>query len=131
MARRQPGATGGWIATRRGLDGLPTLAILALIAMTFAGWLATLAGWYVTEIGRQPWLVTGVLSTRDAVADIASGMVLGTLLIYLAVYAALTLAYVGTLFFMARHAVLGVTPAGHSVADPGRPRAATVKALTA
>ncbi|MGV3693101.1 MAG: cytochrome ubiquinol oxidase subunit I, partial [Paracoccus marcusii] len=26
--------------------------------MGFSGWIATLAGWYVTEIGRQPWLVT-------------------------------------------------------------------------
>jgi cytochrome d ubiquinol oxidase subunit I len=29
-----------------------------LAGMTFSGWVATLAGWYVTEIGRQPWLVT-------------------------------------------------------------------------
>jgi cytochrome bd ubiquinol oxidase subunit I len=35
--------------------------------MTFSGWIATLAGWYVTEIGRQPWLVTGVLTTAEAV----------------------------------------------------------------
>ena len=31
-----------------------------LSAMTFSGWVATLAGWIVTEIGRQPWLVTGI-----------------------------------------------------------------------
>lgn len=131
MARRQPGVSGTWIATRRGLDGLPKLAILALVAMTFAGWLATLAGWYVTEIGRQPWLVTGVLSTRDAVADIASGMVLGTLLIYLAIYAALTLAYVGALFYLARRAANGAALPGRPVADPGRTKAAPVTGLTA
>ena len=34
---------------------------------TFSGWVATLAGWLVTEIGRQPWLVTGILRTADAV----------------------------------------------------------------
>jgi len=32
--------------------------------MTFAGWVAVLAGWYTTEVGRQPWLATGVLRTR-------------------------------------------------------------------
>ena len=35
-----------------------------MVGMTFSGWIATLAGWYVTEIGRQPWLVTGVLTTQ-------------------------------------------------------------------
>ena len=38
----------------------------ALVPMTFSGWVATLAGWYITEIGRQPWLVTGMLQTADA-----------------------------------------------------------------
>ncbi|MFY8140440.1 MAG: cytochrome ubiquinol oxidase subunit I, partial [Caulobacter sp.] len=57
-----------------------------LVAMSFSGWLATLAGWYTTEIGRQPWLVTGVLTTKQAIADVPAPMVLSTLLMYLAVY---------------------------------------------
>src|SRR5207253_2898343 len=36
---------------------------------TFSGWIAVLAGWLTTEIGRQPWLVTGVLRTADAVGE--------------------------------------------------------------
>ena len=76
----------------------------AFVAMTFSGWLATLAGWYTTEIGRQPWLVSGVLATKDAVSNVSSGMVLTTLIAYLAIYAALTLAYVMTLLFIARKA---------------------------
>ena len=36
----------------------------ALVPMAFSGWLATLAGWYTTEIGRQPWLVQGVMTTE-------------------------------------------------------------------
>jgi cytochrome bd ubiquinol oxidase subunit I len=39
----------------------PLVARGLLVAMTFSGWVATLAGWYVTEIGRQPYLVYGVL----------------------------------------------------------------------
>ena len=35
------------------------------VGMAFSGWVATLAGWYVTEIGRQPYLVTGVLKTKE------------------------------------------------------------------
>ena len=38
--------------------------------MAFSGWIATLAGWYVTEIGRQPYLVSGVLRTADAVTQL-------------------------------------------------------------
>jgi len=69
---------------------------------TFAGWIATLAGWLVTEIGRQPWLVTGILRTADAVGP-ASGAKLGaSLTAYVVTYAALLLAYMVTLTHMAR-----------------------------
>lgn len=77
------------------------------VAMTFGGWLATLAGWYTTEIGRQPWLVQGVLTTAQAVADVPAPMVLTTLLAYLAVYAALLSAYIGVLFYLAYKAARG------------------------
>ncbi|XAH22341.1 cytochrome ubiquinol oxidase subunit I [Xylophilus sp. GW821-FHT01B05] len=72
-----------------------------LAAMTFSGWLATLAGWYVTEIGRQPFLVYGVLRTADLVADHPPQMVLSTLIAYLVVYALLLVAYVRVLMHMA------------------------------
>ncbi|MCA3448285.1 MAG: cytochrome ubiquinol oxidase subunit I [Rhodobacter sp.] len=86
---------------RAGVDGLPNFFLRVTVAMTFVGWVATLAGWYTTEIGRQPWLVTGVLTTKEAVATVPAPMVLGTLLAYLAVYLALVLAYVGVLFYLA------------------------------
>lgn len=76
-----------------------------LIGTTFSGWLATLAGWYVTEIGRQPYLITGVLKTTEAVTDIAAGNVLFSFILYMSVYALLLVAYLKTLFLMARNAV--------------------------
>jgi cytochrome d ubiquinol oxidase subunit I len=72
-----------------------------LAGMTFSGWVATLAGWYVTEIGRQPFLVYGVLRTADLVAPHSGGMVLATLVAYLAVYAFLLVSYVLVLMYMA------------------------------
>ena len=72
--------------------------------MTFSGWVATIAGWYVTEIGRQPWLVTGVLTTKEAVGPITGGMVASSLVAYLLVYAVLMAAYLGTLTYLARRA---------------------------
>jgi cytochrome d ubiquinol oxidase subunit I len=76
-----------------------------LVAMTFSGWLATLAGWYVTEIGRQPYLVSGILKTSDAATSIAAGNVGLSLLLYSVVYVVLLLAYIQTLFYMARKSV--------------------------
>jgi cytochrome d ubiquinol oxidase subunit I len=92
---------------RAGVEGLPKAFLYVTVAMTFAGWITTLAGWYTTEIGRQPWLVTGLLTTKQAVADVPAPMVLGTLLAYLAVYLALILAYVGVLFYLARKSADG------------------------
>lgn len=83
---------------------LPKYYSYGLVAMTFSGCIATIAGWYVTEIGRQPWLVQGVMTTQEALGPISGGMVLSTLIVYLAVYAFLTVAYIMTLFYMARRA---------------------------
>src|SRR5690349_3935337 len=73
---------------------LPSRRMLwTLSAFTFSGWLATLCGWLVTEIGRQPWLVTGILRTSDA-AGPASGAQLGaSLTAYVVTYTAMFLAY--------------------------------------
>jgi cytochrome d ubiquinol oxidase subunit I len=83
--------SGVW-ATRKG--ALPRRWMLwAFSGFTFAGWIATLAGWLVTEIGRQPWLVTGILRTADA-AGAASGAQLGASLTgYIITYTVMLIAY--------------------------------------
>jgi len=79
-------------ATRRG-RGAPRRLLWTLSGFTFSGWDATLAGWMVTEIGRQPWIVQGVLRTREAVGEI-SGAELGVSLTgYALTYATLFVAY--------------------------------------
>ena len=92
---------------RRGVEGLPKPFLYGLVGMTFSGWLATLAGWYVTEIGRQPWLVSGVMTSKEAVADVPAPMVLSTLISYLVVYAILLGAYITVIFYLARKASKG------------------------
>ncbi len=82
------------------------LQLKIFVAMTFSGWIATLAGWYVTEIGRQPWLVTGVLATADAVTKTPASNVGTSLAIYLTLYVVLLIAYIRTLFLMAKKSVL-------------------------
>ncbi|QWE12110.1 cytochrome ubiquinol oxidase subunit I [Polynucleobacter sp. AP-Titi-500A-B4] len=73
-----------------------------LVGMTFSGWIAVVAGWYVTEIGRQPYIVTGVLTTAEAATTISGGIVLSSLLMYLFLYISLIIAYIGVVFYLAR-----------------------------
>jgi cytochrome d ubiquinol oxidase subunit I len=84
-----------WVGTwclRKDRQPKPYL-LWAFAAFTFSGWVATLAGWMVTEIGRQPWLVTGILRTRDATGA-ATGAELGSsLTAYVLTYAGLLIAY--------------------------------------
>ncbi|WP_019529713.1 cytochrome ubiquinol oxidase subunit I [Dasania marina] len=84
---------------------LPPWLLKTLVAMSFSGWVATLAGWYVTEIGRQPYLVSGVLTTAEAATDIAPENVAISLAMYIIVYGFLLVAYLHTIFVMARRAI--------------------------
>jgi cytochrome bd ubiquinol oxidase subunit I len=69
--------------------------------MTFSGWIATVAGWYVTEVGRQPFLVFGALRTADAASAVPGAHIALTFAVYLTLYLALTVAYVAVLKYMA------------------------------
>ena len=83
---------------------LPRLIAKGLVLMTFSGWVAVLAGWYVTEIGRQPYLVAGVLTTAQAATTLPSSMVFSTLFAYLTLYVGLLCAYIWVVFYLARQA---------------------------
>ncbi|GHG60380.1 cytochrome ubiquinol oxidase subunit I [Alishewanella longhuensis] len=98
--------TAWWCSIRLYRTGeLSKLQYKVLIGMSFSGWIATLAGWYVTEIGRQPYLIYGVLKTRDAVTTVASEQVALTLIMYLVLYVVLLVAYIKTLFWLAKRAI--------------------------
>jgi cytochrome d ubiquinol oxidase subunit I len=68
--------------------------------MTFSGWVATVAGWYVTEIGRQPFIVHGLLRTADVASNTPPAHIALTLTGYLLLYAVLIVAYVTVLRYM-------------------------------
>ena len=58
-----------------------------LVIMTPSGVFATLAGWYLAETGRQPWVIYNVLRTADAVSPVPAGALLSTLIAFVCVYA--------------------------------------------
>jgi len=77
---------GLWLRHRQALYGAQWFLRLTTV-MGPAGLIAILAGWYTTEIGRQPWIVYGLLRTRDAVTPHAAGTVALSLGLFILVYA--------------------------------------------
>jgi cytochrome bd ubiquinol oxidase subunit I len=61
---------------------------LRIVANTWwTGFVAVIAGWVVTESGRQPWIVEGILRTKDATSPVLGGMVAVTLALFVVSYA--------------------------------------------
>ena len=94
---------GLWLYRRRGWNAtnLPRPVLWVFAGMTFAGWLATVCGWYVTEIGRQPFIVYELIRTADIASKVAAPTIALTLTLYVLLYIALVIAYVGVLKYMA------------------------------
>jgi cytochrome bd ubiquinol oxidase subunit I len=85
--------------------------------MTFSGWVATICGWLVTEIGRQPWLVTGLLRTIDAAGDVPPQYLGATFAGYVFVYGVMLVAYLVVLTHLAAKGA-----ESGAAAIPGTPR---------
>jgi cytochrome bd ubiquinol oxidase subunit I len=106
-----------WLLRRRGWNGaaLPRPLLGGLALMAFSGWTATVAGWYVTEIGRQPWIVQGLLRVDEVASTVPGSHIAFTLALYLVVYTALLIAYVSVVKHMAEKPV----PMPDSLPQPG------------
>ncbi|WP_266034101.1 cytochrome ubiquinol oxidase subunit I [Brucella intermedia] len=74
-----------WLRWRKGLYGQRWFLRFA-IWMGPSGLIAILAGWYTTEIGRQPWLVYGVMRTADGVSNHSALALSTTLIIFMVMY---------------------------------------------
>ena len=86
------------------------------LAMGPSGLIALLAGWITTEVGRQPWVVYGVLRTADAVSPVSAQQVGTSLLMFVIVY---FLVFGTGVYYMLKLMAKG-PEAGEQVADlPG------------
>lgn len=56
------------------------------MAMTPSGFIALLAGWFVTEIGRQPYVAYGIIRTSEGVSPVISEQIAITLLLFIITY---------------------------------------------
>jgi cytochrome bd ubiquinol oxidase subunit I len=80
-----------WAVIRRFRGGLHTSRSLlwASVAMGPMGFVAVLAGWITTEVGRQPWTVYGLLTTTESVAPLQVEAVASSLVAFIVVYFAI------------------------------------------
>lgn len=85
------------------------------------GFVAIISGWIVTEVGRQPWIVYGVLRTADAVSPVSAGTVAISLALFVLVY--FVVFSVGILYIY-RMLRKGPKPAKDKEALPNRPLSA-------
>jgi cytochrome bd ubiquinol oxidase subunit I len=74
----------GFIKRNRLIDS-PKYLKLMLLSIPLP-YIAAESGWIVTEVGRQPWIVYGLIKTSDAVSPIATSQVLTTLIAFILVY---------------------------------------------
>jgi len=71
---------------RRGTLDSGRAYLVAWVVMIPSGFVALLTGWYVAEVGRQPWVVQGLARTSDAVSQVPASSVLASLITFVVVY---------------------------------------------
>jgi len=103
---------GAWLVRRKRLEHATWFQRAALASIAFP-FLSNFAGWILTESGRQPWVVYGLLTTEDAVSGVVSTWsVASSLVVFVSLYTVLGLV---DFYLMRRYARL----------DPGSPGAET------
>ncbi|HTO20037.1 MAG TPA: cytochrome ubiquinol oxidase subunit I [Pseudomonas sp.] len=87
-----------------------------------SGLLAILAGWFTTEVGRQPWVVQGLLRTADAVSPHGVAQMSLSLILFVIIYCAVF--GVGALYVLRLVARGPISESGRQAEEggPGRPR---------
>jgi len=120
------GLLGAWLWWRKRL--FTTTWFLKFVAPQWPlGFIAVLAGWMVTEIGRQPWIAHGILRTADAISPVSASSLVVSLSAFIVVY---TLVFGVGILYVRRLLVKGPpTKPAHAEALPNRPLSAAQDAL--
>jgi cytochrome d ubiquinol oxidase subunit I len=104
---------GAWLFWRGRL--FETRWYLKIVSQTWwVGFVAVIAGWVVSESGRQPWIVQGVLRTADAISPVPGASIATTLVLFIAVYGVV---FSFGIYFINRLIARGIretTPAEHA-----------------
>jgi cytochrome d ubiquinol oxidase subunit I len=120
------GAWGLWLIWRRRVTST-RLFLAAAVAMGPAGFVAVVCGWIVAEVGRQPWVIYGVLRTADAVSPVTRGEVSVSILAFMGIYAVVF--SVGALYILRLIDLGPSSPAGREAPATARAPANTLAAV--
>ncbi|MGM0676290.1 cytochrome ubiquinol oxidase subunit I [Ectothiorhodospira marina] len=122
---------GAWLTWRGRLEASRRFLRLTSLMIPLP-FLAVLSGWFVTEVGRQPWLAYGLLRVEDGVTpSLTGGMALFSLIGFVTVYAVVFIAGITFLIRIIRKGPDG-THGGHETpgAHAKRPLSATDESIT-
>jgi cytochrome d ubiquinol oxidase subunit I len=107
---------GVWLMWRKQL--FDTRWFLRIVAQTWwVGFVAVIAGWVVTESGRQPWIAHGILRTADAISPVPGSSVAATLALFVLVYGII---FAMGIYYINRLIAAGPHPATTEPPLPGR-----------
>ena len=109
------GAWGAWLIWRTAGPEQNRWFLRASVAMGPAGFVAVISGWVVAEVGRQPYVIYGIMRTADAVSPVGAGQVSASLLAFMVVYAVIFSAGVT---YILRLMAEGPQAAGEEPAEP-------------
>jgi cytochrome d ubiquinol oxidase subunit I len=97
---------------------------LRVVAQSWwTGFVAVIAGWVVTESGRQPWLVHGILRTADATSPIPAATIATTLVLFVIVYG---IVFAAGIYYINRLIVRG--PQGSAIEEFNKPQRSPIAA---
>lgn len=117
---------GTWLAIGNRLETKRALLWATFLSFPL-GFIATLTGWYTAEVGRQPWVIYGMLRTADAATPfLAPRNVAITLAMFGAVYALIFAAGVAYIYLMLQRGPLP-DPSAAPLAGPNRPLSAATQ----
>lgn len=106
------------LVRRRPVEKIPPLFLKLLLPAMALPYIANTAGWLLTEMGRQPWIVYGLLKTKDAVSPaVTPGMLVFSLVVFTLVYGGLLVADVYLLARFARKGTVEEEPSPSTAAS--------------
>jgi len=91
-----------YLSARHWLDRYPILLRIAVLSIPLP-WIAAEMGWIVAEVGRQPWVIEGVLPTAAAVSNLGAATVLATIVGFALIYTVLFIIEVSLMVRAIRH----------------------------
>ncbi|MGM1045511.1 MAG: cytochrome ubiquinol oxidase subunit I [Bacillota bacterium] len=113
------GLYGTWLTMRKKVEKAGKWFLRALLFSISLPFIANTAGWIMTEIGRQPWTVFGLIQTKDSISpNVGAGSILFSLIAFSTIYAVLAAVMAYLFVKVIKKGPYAVEEDDHNAADP-------------